>query len=139
MFIEFIPLSLAYNVYAFKISKFGSCIPDMHICICKLSIRHPVLTWEFWMIDRFDIIIFLYTHASMCVKWKCIVLGPCHTHVLSTLNWVLPWEWLFIIWHELLIGIYMWKCYSYVWTYTVSWMLVLNRSNYVTDKLATVH
>ena len=32
MFIEFIPLSLAYNLHARTI-QIGMCIPDMHVCI----------------------------------------------------------------------------------------------------------
>ena len=49
---------------------FDMCIPDMHVCICRLSCTHLVCTWELWMAGVWCHQSGVHTHACMHLNWN---------------------------------------------------------------------
>ena len=63
------------------------CNPDMHACIHKLAYIRS-LNYRFDIANR----VCTHTLACMYVKWKHVSLSPGCMHVLSSLNWAIPYK-----------------------------------------------
>ena len=114
MFIEFIPLSLAYNLHAHVIQIWH--VHSWHTRMHLQTVVHMSSAYTRALHGRFYVINPACTCRLACV-WseKCVVSSPCCTHVLSSLNWAVPYVCLTSHTYSKMLHMYI-HSYTYIRT-----------------------